>query len=58
MPEQMFSDDNDVLPETEPIRASEIAARGCLAWLVYKIGCLLLLLAMILFVGLIAKFNL
>jgi hypothetical protein len=53
--QQVFSSDNDVLLEHDDrLRPLKL---GCLAWLFYKIGCLLILLAMILLVGLVAKFN-
>lgn len=55
MSEQVFSSDNDVLPETGPIGPTEVAARGCLALLIYKIGCLLIFLAIIVFAIVLAR---
>lgn len=43
MVEQVFSDDQDVLPEGEPVPAWQV---GCLGLLAYKLGCLLIMLVL------------
>lgn len=47
MAEQIFSGDRDVLPEGEPISPVQVGCIGCLA---YKIGCLVILAALLFFI--------
>ncbi len=52
MADQIFSGDRDVLPEGEPV---PVYQSGCLALLAAKVGCLLVLVAILLLVLILAK---
>jgi hypothetical protein len=56
-PQQIFSSDNDVLPENEgPIPLTRIN-RWFMGVFALKLGCIFVFFLLILFVGLIAKFS-